>query len=451
MKAIRNILLVMTLIVSILGFSQKSEKAFYPHGKTTDVPHSKRTVAGWSDTKRIPEKEMILLKDAKKASILNLLTKRQPPTTTKTVAAASPNTRKAAKQQLDSVVWYEDYKTVYTYDNAGNNVLAIDYYSGVEYFRREYKYDANGNMAEEIYDEDGSVFEYADGNLSKITYYHLNGFDWVVNSKEEYEYNTDGSIARIIYYNWDDGGNEWVKDSKDEYKYNPDGSLTSITYCYGSNYTDDWFEVFMYKYEYDANVNGKFKITYSYWDWDEDEWTDDDEEYEEYEYDSAGNLLMKAYYEWDDDDGEWYGSQYMYSYDMSFSKPDLYFSTSFEDMYNMRLKGIFSWWDGTVWTEEESESQTYYWSEHKTVGICNYDLQNTNYAVYPNPTTGKITVVSDEVHKVGSIEIYDVVGQVVFVSALSSTSPETGIDISHLAKGLYFLQIDGKTVRVVKE
>jgi len=49
------------------------------------------------------------------------------------------------------------------------------------------------------------------------------------------------------------------------------------------------------------------------------------------------------------------------------------------------------------------------------------------------------------------IEIYNVVGQVVFTSQLSKLSPETTIDISHLANGLYFLKVDGKMVKIVKE
>jgi len=72
--------------------------------------------------------------------------------------------------------------------------------------------------------------------------------------------------------------------------------------------------------------------------------------------------------------------------------------------------------------------------------------------VYPNPTTGKLSVVSSQLSEMGGkVEIYDIVGQVVFVSATSSTSPETVIDISHLSAGLYFLKVDGKIFKVVKE
>jgi len=48
-----------------------------------------------------------------------------------------------------------------------------------------------------------------------------------------------------------------------------------------------------------------------------------------------------------------------------------------------------------------------------------------------------------------NIELFDVVGQV--VGTYPYGRPETTIDISHLAKGLYFLKIDGKMFKVVKE
>jgi len=86
------------------------------------------------------------------------------------------------------------------------------------------------------------------------------------------------------------------------------------------------------------------------------------------------------------------------------------------------------------------------------VGINNYEPQTTNYEVYPNPTTGKLSVVSYQLSETGGeVKMYDVVGQVVFVSALSPQSPETTIDISGLASGLYFLKVNNKVIKVIKQ
>ncbi|MCL2132111.1 MAG: T9SS type A sorting domain-containing protein, partial [Lentimicrobiaceae bacterium] len=50
-----------------------------------------------------------------------------------------------------------------------------------------------------------------------------------------------------------------------------------------------------------------------------------------------------------------------------------------------------------------------------------------------------------------NIELFDVVGQVVGTYRIRPENTETVIDISHLANGLYFLKIDGKMFKVVKQ
>jgi len=87
------------------------------------------------------------------------------------------------------------------------------------------------------------------------------------------------------------------------------------------------------------------------------------------------------------------------------------------------------------------------------VGISDVETGRApSVRIYPNPTNGKLSVVSSQLsEKGGEIKIYDVVGQVVGAYRIRPTEEETVIDISHLAAGLYFLKIDGKTVKVVKE
>jgi hypothetical protein len=94
------------------------------------------------------------------------------------------------------------------------------------------------------------------------------------------------------------------------------------------------------------------------------------------------------------------------------------------------------------------------------VGIKQLHLQSYKLQVYPNPTTGQLQVTSYELQENTVIEIYDVVGQLLYTSPnpsqrgeYSSPSERLGeviIDISHLAQGLYFLKVDGKIFKVVK-
>jgi len=76
---------------------------------------------------------------------------------------------------------------------------------------------------------------------------------------------------------------------------------------------------------------------------------------------------------------------------------------------------------------------------------------NASLRVYPNPTTGQLTIENGEL-TMENVEIYNIVGQ-----KLQSKIENLGlqskieIDVSHLSNGLYFLKIDGKTVKFIKK
>ena len=107
----------------------------------------------------------------------------------------------------------------------------------------------------------------------------------------------------------------------------------------------------------------------------------------------------------------------------------------------------------TVTAEDGITTQDYIVT---VINGCDVGIVGTGRApslrAYPNPTTGKFSVFSYQLSEMGgAVEIYDVVGQVVGTYRIRPESTETTIDISHLAKGLYFLKVDGKVFKVVKQ
>ena len=77
-------------------------------------------------------------------------------------------------------------------------------------------------------------------------------------------------------------------------------------------------------------------------------------------------------------------------------------------------------------------------------------LRSNELRIYPNPANNELRIINHELRENIDIQIFDIVGKLV-LSHPSALSPETIIDISHLAKGMYFLKIGNKTAKFVKE
>jgi hypothetical protein len=86
-----------------------------------------------------------------------------------------------------------------------------------------------------------------------------------------------------------------------------------------------------------------------------------------------------------------------------------------------------------------------------SVGIVETD-NYPSLRIYPNPTTGKFKIeIADQTHNDGeNIEIYDIFGKHL-LSLPSLLSPETTIDISYLANGIYFLKLNKLIYKIIKK
>jgi hypothetical protein len=75
----------------------------------------------------------------------------------------------------------------------------------------------------------------------------------------------------------------------------------------------------------------------------------------------------------------------------------------------------------------------------------NYELQ-----IYPNPTSGQLKIINGEL-KIESIQIFNVVGELVFTASESQLSSEMALNISHFPAGIYFVKIYTETGEVIKK
>jgi hypothetical protein len=103
----------------------------------------------------------------------------------------------------------------------------------------------------------------------------------------------------------------------------------------------------------------------------------------------------------------------------------------------------------TVTAEDDKTKQNYTITVNRgKVGIDAITFTNHELRVFPNPTTGQLTIKNEQL-TIENVEIYDIVGKK--LSNFNFQLSTNEIDISHLANGMYFLKIDGKTFKIIKE
>ena len=150
-------------------------------------------------------------------------------------------------------------------------------------------------------------------------------------------------------------------------------------------------------------------------------------------------------------------------------------------------KNAITYSSGVLTSSDNSVASTYFTVEtglsgHQIRGMMYFDYGNVGIAetdnypylrVYPNPVNEQLTISTAgggkgvEELTIEKIEIYDVVGQCVFTtpsfghpskggeSSTSAQFPSEGgagvvIDVSHLAAGMYFLKVNNKVAKIIK-
>jgi len=81
--------------------------------------------------------------------------------------------------------------------------------------------------------------------------------------------------------------------------------------------------------------------------------------------------------------------------------------------------------------------------------------KNNSVQVFPNPTSGAITIQNEKNLNLKNVEIYNAAGQLVKTVSLNKNSKNNSLDVTALAKGTYIFKINSDTetnaVKVIKE
>jgi len=78
------------------------------------------------------------------------------------------------------------------------------------------------------------------------------------------------------------------------------------------------------------------------------------------------------------------------------------------------------------------------------------NINNEEILVYPNPTTGLITVEFSEISKnLFTIELYNMTGQKCYETNISNNTNKKSIDLSKLPKGIYFFKLQSLNKNII--
>ena len=117
-----------------------------------------------------------------------------------------------------------------------------------------------------------------------------------------------------------------------------------------------------------------------------------------------------------------------------------------DGIYTAHLQNLlFDFTDGSIAAETDIPINI---TVNRTTGIVE-TASLPPIRIYPNPTDGKLRITNYELREGTVIEIFDVYGK--NLTPLTSHSSPLILDISHLANGMYFLKVDGKVFKIMKQ
>lgn len=108
-----------------------------------------------------------------------------------------------------------------------------------------------------------------------------------------------------------------------------------------------------------------------------------------------------------------------------------------DEDYEFYVRSICSVGDTSAW------SSAFEFETEETSGIS--EILNESVRVFPNPSNGVITVESNKTHL--NLSICDLSGNVVYQCFM--VSKQKAIDLKHIEKGVYFLKIEDKSLKIV--
>lgn len=389
-----------------------------------------------------------------------------------------------------SATWQGRQKYEYVTNEQGSQYLSYtQYFWDAELFQWADKYiesyNAQGQLSsyeEYRLDTDGLSWigvsrydqEY-DGDITTFIYYIWNNSAWQASDKAESAYDVNNMQTHDAVYRWDQNSADWIGLYKTEAKFDQNRDTTQSIHYIWNRQQSNWLPETRFEYGYLAPGLCDWETLYL---WTETgEWVqvsslksffypNDEDELEiigwiEYAWDLSGNeLLLEQWYK-DYPDSEWLPNytwkrtllynenkqiieQVNYEWDAE-QQAMMYTSRSDCSYTDLgQLSSITQYvWNGDHW--DEIYTSTYYYTRHAN------ELTKSNISIvlktYPNPAKASLNISGT--HTGQQILLLDLNGKQ--LGSYAACDQRTEINISSLDNGIYLLNVEGESIRVIKE
>ena len=95
------------------------------------------------------------------------------------------------------------------------------------------------------------------------------------------------------------------------------------------------------------------------------------------------------------------------------------------------------------------------WGKIDSLGICanagitNYTIHESNFDVYPNPSSTDLNLVLTPSSNDKVIRIVNTLGEICFTTKIKSSIKNYVVDVSNLPKGIYFVSVGISTKKII--
>ena len=267
---------------------------------------------------------------------------------------------------------------------------------------------------------------------------------WENDWKDTIVYNNNNKIIDNIQQNWDSVA--WVNNWRDTFAFNTNGTVsTDISEAWDSI---AWVNYYLDTFSYDNNNNILVSLDK---EWNDTAWVNSWKR--TFTYDAFGSKLTDLFMQWD--------------------------STAWDSLYSRRLSftydanensvtGKSEYWQSGNWLPSEDtialyskkkwiycvQSGNYYRYQASfhalPTGITDKDVNNSRFAVYPNPASEEIQVISNQC-PVSGIEIYNLLGGKIYNTLIADNRSPFTINIADFPSGMYIVEVKTEKEIAVKK